>query len=302
VPLTAVKRRTLKALPVVIQLAVAAGVAVLLIVATRPPHRTLPNLVGSSLPDAARRLAGAGLAIRIEVSNAPGVPDAVVSQRPRPGTRLTRGDAVTLTITHPPQALSVPAVEGLHPARAEAVLRRAGLRASLERVSSSTVPARTVAATMPPAGSLTGRGSRIRLLVSAGPRQRALATVVGQPEQSAIDALLAEAVRVVVVREAVAGAPLGTVVRQAPPAGQRVAQGSVVQLTVSSPGARRRLPNVAGRSEHDAASLLSNLELRIRFVDRRPRGASPRGTILSQAPPPGTWVVPGALVTLAVAT
>jgi hypothetical protein len=96
------------------------------------------------------------------------------------------------------------------------------------------------------------------------------------------------------------GAAAGTVIAQAPPAGRRAQEGSVVRVTVSAGPPPVRLPPLRGRSQTAAIAALRALGLQpgVRTV---PAPGTAAGTVTGQAPAAGISVAAHSNVTLDVA-
>jgi beta-lactam-binding protein with PASTA domain len=98
--------------------------------------------------------------------------------------------------------------------------------------------------------------------------------------------------------------PLGTVEQQAKPAGTTLRYHSHVQINVSTgPGQKpqEQVPNVVGRTLHDAVSALNSAQLRLIYV-RFPVTSGRPGVVVQQSPLAGAHAPENAqvLVFLAV--
>jgi serine/threonine-protein kinase len=91
----------------------------------------------------------------------------------------------------------------------------------------------------------------------------------------------------------------GEVLKQTPAAGTDVADGTVVVLTVSAASPRIEVPAVVGLKASDAARAIrdAGFEAQIRLV----QSTRPAGTVLDQAPSPGTELEEESIVKLDVA-
>jgi beta-lactam-binding protein with PASTA domain len=97
----------------------------------------------------------------------------------------------------------------------------------------------------------------------------------------------------------VAGQPVGTVVRQSRPAGQRVRYGTSVDLDVA---AEISVPNVLGMTQLEAGIALGFAGLNVGEIsEENDTGARP-GRVARQYPAPGTRVPPGTPVSLVIAS
>lgn len=93
--------------------------------------------------------------------------------------------------------------------------------------------------------------------------------------------------------------PRGTVVWQDPPPGVRVAEGSAVQLFVSSGPQRVPVPDLTGYEARLAQQLITAAGLRMARIDST-QAPVPAGVVVNTRPPAGTTLLPGSGVTLVV--
>ncbi|MFE5665065.1 Stk1 family PASTA domain-containing Ser/Thr kinase [Streptomyces niveus] len=109
-----------------------AGVA-LVVSKGRPVH--MPDVTGQSEEEATASLEDAGLDVKIaaERVNSPEEEGAVAEQSAKEGSRLARGDTVTLTISKGPRMIAVPDVTGKSIDDARAELTDAGFEVEVDR-------------------------------------------------------------------------------------------------------------------------------------------------------------------------
>jgi len=136
---------------------------------------------------------------------------------------LLRGDEV-----------EVPAVAGQPLAIAQQRLQDADLIPTPVPERSDTVPEGTAIRTDPPAGTKVDKESTVTLYVSGqAPATGMVPSVTGQQQAQAMAAIQA-AGYTAQVTQAPSSDPAGTVIQQAPAAGERAEPGATVMLTVSS--------------------------------------------------------------------
>ena len=131
----------------------------------------VPSLVGETQTQAATALSRVGLeAGPIDlVANRSVKAGVVISENPQPGSLVSAGSLVTLTVSSGPSPVHVPSLVGLSQNQAANVLRDAGLSVgSTSPQSSTTIPAGAVAGSRPSAGTLVVPGSSVDLVVSTG--------------------------------------------------------------------------------------------------------------------------------------
>lgn len=184
----------------------------------------------------------------------------------------------------------VPDVVTMSYDRAERVITDTDLVAVRRDVSDAAVPAGSVVRTDPPAGTSVAPGGTVTIFVSTGVRTVPMPTVAGLPEQGARDALTAAGLRVgtitprndpdlaagTVIEAATAGGPA--------PAGEPIAVGSTVDLTVAS--GKVVLNDLSGYTVARATADLEALGLRAATQENPSCTATqpPTVTVMSVAP------------------
>jgi beta-lactam-binding protein with PASTA domain len=186
-------------------------------------------------------------------------------------------------------AVTVPAVVGLKQSNAIKQLDERGLVPQLA-TGPSKVPAGTVFAQDPGAGTSLNRGSLVKVSVSSA-AQISVPNVVGSRTSVAVARLKDAGLQSRVTTVAATAAP-GVVVKQTPVAGTRVAKGSTVALNVSKGGAT--VPDVRGQPASDAKAALQTAGLVP--VEFKVPSAQPKGTVTAQNPLPNKTVPRGSKV------
>nr|WP_281070270.1 Stk1 family PASTA domain-containing Ser/Thr kinase [Paeniglutamicibacter kerguelensis] len=196
-----------------------------------PELFAVPNLTGRKQADAEKDLKAAGLALG-EVSGkyseevAKGV---VISHKPTVGEKVRRSSKVALVVSRGPAPVDVPAVLGLSAAKANAVLKEAGLKGAEDsKAYSRTVPQGAIIS-QKPAGGQAERGSTVTYLISRGPRMIEVPDVQGKQVGEARAILEALGFKVEV--DEFLGGFFGTVRTQSP-SGGTAPEGSTIKLVV----------------------------------------------------------------------
>jgi len=193
-----------------------AGLVVWLLVFRDTGHKgpTVPAVVGLQQQAAVRRLTSAGFSVKAIIGPAAKPRGIVVSQAPGGGSRLDRGQAVTLhvsngrpvkvvtatvgtttaktpTTTTPVQQVAVPDVSGQDVAVAAGQVESAGLVAETAPTTGGGT-AGTVVDESPAAGSQAAAGSVVTLAIATGSNrpQVQVPNVVGQKSAAARATLL----------------------------------------------------------------------------------------------------------------
>jgi serine/threonine-protein kinase len=201
----------------------------------------------------------------------------------------------------------VPDVIGLSEEEAVEALRARQFDVRIFDVPSPD-PEGTVVAQMPRGGVLASPDARVRINVSSGegtgaPSERRVEvpSVTGQQQTEALEALRAAGLEGE-VRFARSSQPRGRVLRQEPPAGNTVDQGSVVVLTVSggTAGAQVTVPDVVDQEETAAVQTLEDEGFRVDVVQVQVEDPEQEGLVLEQQPAGGTRAPRDALITIFV--
>lgn len=111
-----------------------ADTAVALVVSKGAPIEA-PGVVGDSVEDATSALKDAGLEVRIasEQVNSPQEAGSIAAQSAAEGSRLAKGDTVTLTVSKGPRMITVPKVTGKKADDAKKELEKAGFKVDVDR-------------------------------------------------------------------------------------------------------------------------------------------------------------------------
>ena len=195
----------------------------------------LPNVTGQPVAVATATLRADGLNEVQQVST--DTPGTVISTDPSPDALVKKGDTVTLKVAEkaPPVQVTVP--EGLTnttQANATAILQSAGLTATVVNKTSSAQKG-TVLSTDPTSGTKVNQGSSVTLVVSSGPANAIVPSVVGLT-QAVAGQTLANAGLTVGNVTSVASTqyPAGQVVQSNPGTGASVPPGTAVDIAVST--------------------------------------------------------------------
>jgi serine/threonine-protein kinase len=161
----------------------------------------------------------------------------VVGQDPLPGQLARPGDSVRVSVSLGAQRRPVPDVSYLRADRARVALEAAGFSVALDSVQADQ-PRGAVVSIEPAPGTRVPVPGEVRLVVSVGPPQVVMPTLVGLEESVARDTLAALGLLITRVDEiSSAGPESARVIAQDPPAEQLVFRGSQVRVTVI-----RRIP------------------------------------------------------------
>ena len=189
---------------------------------------------------------------------------------------------------------TLPALTGQDATLARAGLTALDLRSTTRDVYDDRVPAQHVVASHPGEGGRVPRAGTVVLDVSLGPRYVPVPDVAGASTAEAGRRLSAAGLVVAGAAAVYDSAPVGTIVRTRPAAGQLVASGATVTVTPSRGPRPVAVPDVRGLTTARAAARLRTAGLAVaygpaRFDDRAdPGSVVPAGRVLDQTPARGT--------------
>jgi eukaryotic-like serine/threonine-protein kinase len=193
---------------------------------------------------------------------------------------------------------AVPQVNGLSLTQAEQEITQAGLKYTVHKESSATVPTDHVISTSPPNGNVVPAGSTVALFVSTGPKMVKVPPVKHDSVNQATATLKAAGFQVSVQTDSNSNGQPGTVVKQDPSAGTKAKFGSVVTIFVPPNG--NLVPAVVGDDYQVALGKLSNAGLTNINVGYVSNPQLPNGTVVAQNPHAGKRVPAGTQINLTV--
>jgi beta-lactam-binding protein with PASTA domain len=178
---------------------------------------------------------------------------------------------------------AVPALVGLRIDNAVTRLQADGFKVQIARQSNAK-QAGVVVGQNPAADAKADSGSTVRLLVSKGPSSSTVLNAVGLPQSEGRSQLVKAGFAVTTV-QVFSDQAAGTVVAQAPAAGEHAAPGTKVRLNVSKGAAAVDVPSEVGTSVDQAQSDLAAKGFKP-LVARVPSDQA-LDTVVSQSPPGG---------------
>lgn len=195
---------------------------------------------------------------------------------------------------------TVPNVVGMSQTDAQAAITAAGFKVgavdSTQTVSSADVG--KVVAETPAPGTTAKQGTNINIVVSGGQKLTSVPAVTGMTQAAAEAALTAAGLTSGVTNGASNVVPKGSVVSQAPAAGQQVPAGTSVGLVVSTGAGSVAVPSVVGQSQADAQAALKAAGLGAKSTTAY--NSATAGNVYGQTPAAGVLVAPGSIVTIQI--
>ncbi len=259
----------------------------------------VPRATGKPLVVARALMERAGLEVQTERVRSSQPFDQVVDQDPNPGEQAEEGSTVTLEVSDGPGTVLVPPVANLRQGQAVTELEDAGLKVTVDTEFSDKVKKDFAVRTVPSEGKEVTKGTRVRLLVSAGPEQVTVPNVTGLSRESAEAQLRDDGFRVGVVEQE-SDEPEGDVISQSPGAGTDLIRGGTVTITVSTGRPQVDVPDVIGLTERSASSRLRSAGLEPVTQERTVTDPAQDGVVVEQRPAPGTQVDKGRQVVIVI--
>jgi eukaryotic-like serine/threonine-protein kinase len=221
----------------------------------------------------------------------------VFKQSPDPGTKLHKGDTVTIFASTGPPKVPVPNVKGKQWTEAQQTLTDAGFKPVEHIVPGSTKG--QVTATDPPGGTSAAKGSTVRVNVMSGPAQVNVPSVVGQSLSQAINTLHAAGLNDNPTLTD-SSAPQNQVIHQNPAPGTSVSKGSTVAIQVSNGPPQVTVPPVVADTSQLAVQTLENAGFKVSQQYQSVSDPSQDNIVQAQSPDAGTQAAKGSTVTITI--
>ncbi|MCC6223850.1 MAG: Stk1 family PASTA domain-containing Ser/Thr kinase [Thermoleophilia bacterium] len=266
----------------------------------------VPNVVGIKRELAVQLIVDEGLHAKVERRADEKVKSGIVAeQSPGPGTRISKGETVTIVVSTGVPLVEVPKVAGATLDQATAILADSELEWDVKYAFSDRFEEGTVMSQDPKPGEQAPQGSVVTLRVSKGVQSVAVPAVIGYYQDEATATLDAAGFEVEPVIVA-STEPAGIVVDQSPSGGE-AAKGSTVTISVSEgppPEPEPELglvPSLLGLDEATAIQLLTDAGFVPDVVDQPTLDQEQDNLVLEQIPGAETELELGSTVTIVVA-
>jgi beta-lactam-binding protein with PASTA domain/tRNA A-37 threonylcarbamoyl transferase component Bud32 len=260
----------------------------------------VPNVVGIRELNAKAKIEGAGLEPKVERTASAEVDKGIViDQRPDAGTRIQKGDQVTIIVSTGVPKTTVPDVVGMDYADAVDALNEVNLEARKRDVFSKK-PDGQVVAQDPPSGDVVNEGTTVVLRVSKGKQVATVPDVLDQTESSARSELQAAGFEVQAVQAPSDSTPEGFVSAQSPDPGTEASKGSTVTITVSTGPSSSTVPNVVGEQREAAQDDLKNADFKVKVENVPVTDPTQDNVVQDQNPDGGSQAQKGSTVTIFV--
>ena len=196
--------------------------------------------------------------------------DAIIKQSVAPKESVTEGTIITVTISLGKKMSVVPDVMYMSESNAIAKITEKLLKYEVSYAESQSVSAGCVMSQNPKSGTSVDEGSTVKIVVSKG-YTVPVPDVTGKKAQDAKDALQNAGLACNVVTEPSDTVAQGNVIRQSIKSGERVEQGTIVEIVVSS---GPKTINVTGVRLNKTSATLDYGEKLTLFVTISPKNAT----------------------------
>ncbi|MGH7857481.1 MAG: PASTA domain-containing protein, partial [Candidatus Binatia bacterium] len=195
-----------------------------------------PDIRGMKLEDAARRLQEEGLRLgRRTPEFSTEEAGVILSQNPRAGTEVRKGDDIEVVYSQGEERAVVPDVIGQQEADASAILANAGFRVNRIRETHPSAERGRVFDQDPQPQAEAAPGSVVNIFISEGPETFPMPNVIGDTEESATEELEAMGLVVQTERRFTPDASQrGRVIDQSPDPDTTVRRGDRVTISIGS--------------------------------------------------------------------
>jgi beta-lactam-binding protein with PASTA domain/tRNA A-37 threonylcarbamoyl transferase component Bud32 len=260
----------------------------------------VPFVEGLRRAQAVRLIEQAELTAKVERGPSTEVEAGVViEQSPQEGTRIQKGDQVTILVSTGPKKVEVPRVVSEQFEEAIQILDEAGL--DWRKVEAfSPKPVNQVVAQDPKPGEEAIEGAVVTLRVSKGTEKVTVPDVLLQTEASATQELRGVGFDVEVVRAPSDQVDEGLVFAQNPDPGVQAEKGATVQISISSGPEQVAVPDVVGEERETAEQQLREAGFEVQVEEVETNDPTADGIVVEQDPAGGTEADPGSRVTIVV--
>src|SRR5271165_419254 len=200
--------------------------------------------------------------------------------------------------------MTVPNVEGLTQDAATTAITAAKLTVgTVTQQSSNTVATGKVISQDPASGNSVAQGSPVNLVISSGPQMVTVPNVEGLPQDAATTAITAAKLTGgTSTQQSSNTVATGKVISQDPASGNPVAQGSPVNLVISSGPQMVIVPNVEGLTQDAATTAITGTKLMVGTVTQQSSNTVATGNVIRQDPASGNSVSQGSPVNLVISS
>ncbi|NJC68772.1 Stk1 family PASTA domain-containing Ser/Thr kinase [Planosporangium thailandense] len=207
--------------------------------------------------------------------------------------------AVGLYVANHKTLVAVPNIQGSSATDAQNALTRAKLKPSPSEFHALNCTQNTVSDQTPTANAQVEPGTVVQYKICLGPGDTTVPQLVGLTQDSATRALENSHLTVGKVTQGDSDQPKGTVIDSDPKQGSAAKENSAVNLVVSK-GNLKKVPDVSGKAEADAKTLLQGAGFKVNVAPRDTNDPAKVGTVIGQNPEADSTAPVGDTVTIFV--
>lgn len=265
------------------------------------------SVLGMTYDQASSALRDAGLSIKATYEISEDYPEGqIFEQDLKEGEEVDRSTTVNVKVSTGSGQLTIPSgLTGMTPQAAAQALATAGftnVSSSYEEENSDSVAVGLVIRSNPDSGTKADKTMEIHLVVSKGPAvvEVEVPSLYSMKEEDA-RSLLSEKKLTIgdISYESSDEVSSGKIISQSPGSGNKVSEGSKVDIVISTGSNTVKVPDVRWSSLSNATSTLRNAGLEVE-VDYEEASESEKDLVVSQSPSNGSEVKKGTTVTIII--
>ena len=265
------------------------------------------SVLGMTYDQASSALRDAGLSIKATYEISEDYPEGqIFEQDLKEGEEVDRSTTVNVKVSTGSGQLTIPSgLTGMTPQAAAQALATAGftnVSSSYEEENSDSVAVGLVIRSNPDSGTKADKTMEIHLVVSKGPAvvEVEVPSLYSVKEEDA-RSLLSEKKLTIgdISYESSDEVSSGKIISQSPGSGNKVSEGSKVDIVISTGSNTVKVPDVRWSSLSNATSTLRNAGLEVE-VDYEEASESEKDLVVSQSPSNGSEVKKGTTVTIII--
>jgi beta-lactam-binding protein with PASTA domain/predicted Ser/Thr protein kinase len=261
----------------------------------------VPNVVGVPQAEAELTLKRKGLSTDSTQKESPDKPrGTVIGQDPAGGSRVPKGDVVTLVVSAGPGTSEIPDLTAQPRSAAIKKLEALGFNATEQRATSDTVKENHVIETRPGSGEQRDKGSTVVVVISSGRERIPVPKVTDLSEADARSQLETLGFQVATRSKEDDTHDPGTVLDQSPAADTKLPKGGKVTLTLAKAPAQVDVPDVTGQGKNAATAALKKAGFEVAVTEQPTDNLDEDGHVTAQDPA-GGQAKKGSTVKLTVA-
>lgn len=210
------------------------GVKIHIVISKGKEQINIDDYTGEDAEKAIEALEDKGIVVKTSEEMSDDIEEGfVIRQLPTAGQVIQTGDSIRLFVSSGPNKFSLDDYVGTEFKEAKEELEAQGITVKSTDSYNDSVPAGVVIGQTPSKNTEMKKGDEVSLVVSLGPEMMTVPNLVGLSQDSALDALNNNNLKLGAVKEITSGLEKGIVVRQSVNEGDKVKKNTVVDIFVS---------------------------------------------------------------------